>query len=322
MRLTPLALAMGLLGLVAQTLSREMPMSSTGRLGRVYQAVQSEVREESSLETRLQLFFREHRLVAFQMVSTLFAYAAVAITGLVKMPADTITTARIHSGLAMGCSHWVAFFHQMQICVTSPDILKDPQLVQQLLSAIVSSRSCEQVLLALLSVALSGDQYSTFALLTREFPNLLRLTLLGVLVVTPSVEFSPRVIEYVFKTYNTSTLRNDTANLTMEAGSLIDACSDIVAFPLEVSMLPRALTNLRSKKSVFVLWNMYVIYVILHYLSKRVTDLRSTLISFQENYRGFLSSGLTDFQFLKGSGKTTTKKKKKKDSVRKKKSSS
>lgn len=322
MRLTPLALAMGLLGLVAQTLSREMPMSSTGRLGRVYQAVQAEVREESSLETRLQLFFREHRLVAFQMVSTLFAYAAVAITGLVKMPADTITTARIHSGLAMGCCHWVAFCHQMQICVTSPDILKDPQSVQQLLSAIVSSRSCEQVILAVLSVALSGDQYSTFALLIREFPNLLRLTLLGVLVATPSFEFSPRVIEYVFKTYNTSTLRNDTANLTMEAGSLIDACSDIVAFPLEVSMLPRALTNLRSKKSVFVLWNMYVIYVILHYLSKRVTDLRSTLISFQENYRGFLSSGLTDFQFLKGSGKTTTKKKKKKDSVRKKKSSS
>lgn len=276
-----------------------------------------EINEESkdaSLESRVQRLIQEQPLISVQLAATLFAYTSILLTSIVKLPSQTRTLVRLQSGIAIACSKFAELISKIQSNDLPSEISNDPMVLKQFLSAVVASRVGQLFVLSCMSLILAGDKYSVLPVLIRGFPELLQLTLFGLCLVVPSFEISPQIVDIIFESQNISSLNeltNSTTNFSLQNTGIIGACCDIVSLPLEVSLLPKSLANLRSKKFAIILLNMCFLYVFLHYLSKRLAEIRFSIESIPENFGRTVISSLRNSELFRGiaKGKAASKKK-------------
>ena len=279
---------------------------------------------ETSLDRRLQHFIKEQPLISMQLVSTLYAYASILLTGIVKLPSPTRTLVRLQCGIAIAASRWIGLISKIQHSDLPAEIANEPMTLKQYLSAAVASRVGQVFILSCLSLVLAGDKYSVLPLLLRGLPELLQFLVLSLRLTAPSFEISPHIIDAIFESQNTSAINemtNSTTNFNLSNTNpgVIHACCDIIALPIEISLLPKSIAKLRSKNFTVILLNMCFLYVFLHYLSKRVAEIRFTVGSIPENLGRIALSSLKQSELLRGlrSGKEEPKRKTKSKKKRK-----
>ena len=294
------------------------------RLLQVMQEMSIEAKD-APLETRVQRLIQEQPLVSIQLVSTLYAYVSILLISIIKLPSQTNAFVRLQSGIAVACSLWIELISKIQNNELPTEMSNDPIALQKLLSAVIASRSGQMFILSCLSLILAGDTYSVFPLLLRCLPELLQVMLSCFQLITPPIEIPKQIIDVIFPSQNVpipNEIINSTTNFTIQNPGILNACCDIISLPLEISLLPKALRNLRSKNFVVVLLNMCFLYVFLHYLSKRVAEIRSTIESIPKNFGNTVLSALKMSELIKRVTSTKVSPKKKVISKKKRKSNS